>query len=480
MRSCLCFALLLLLPRALAAAEAPRATLAFEGPAYVDMPIWVRVTLPDTPNLRLVQANLRYPLSEIPWGFDGHSFEVRRDGKPLPSLKVQWRSGSTRSPSPAPSGSPAGRLPLHLLYPFDQPGKYLVKYEYEAQPDGPGPPPAIRAESDWIELEVKPFSAQQREAWLSEKLAHPPRDEGLLVGDYLPSLLAHPDDRVLGALTTCFYRPERFVQEMAVYSLDYYPGATVAAVVPKVLHEKGPFRMLSFLPLWRPDWFRPVADRLAEAALPYLDSDGAETVGSALGTLTVLEGHRISFHGPARARADAAIWDHLDHLLTFREPIVLAPLLNFVGVERSARAREAVWKIADRPDARPVRQQALLTAAVLGDPRDLPRLGALLATGDAAVTGLPSQLRITWGDQATPYLIAGLHSPNPDTRLPCACELSLGGHREGFSYLLAIVEGPDGQAAVGVMGFMIDHLGLRNGALQPDAVALLKAKLEPK
>ena len=113
----------------LAQAELPRATITFEQPVYVNMPVWVHVTLPDTPELARAQANLRYPFQEQPQDFHGHDFRVTRDGEALPAIEAR-RVSSGGGGSVAPPTSPTGRLPLHLLYRFDRPGKYLVKYEY--------------------------------------------------------------------------------------------------------------------------------------------------------------------------------------------------------------------------------------------------------------------------------------------------------------------------------------------------------------
>ncbi len=109
-----------------------KAVITFEQPVYANMPVWVHVALPDTPELEQVRVNLRYPLSPDPWDFRGHAFQVTRDGVSLP-MRIDPRrtpslsgGGAGGGGSIAPPTSPAGRLPLHLLYRFDRPGKYLV------------------------------------------------------------------------------------------------------------------------------------------------------------------------------------------------------------------------------------------------------------------------------------------------------------------------------------------------------------------
>jgi len=53
------------------------------GPAYVNMPIWIEVGLPD-PQWR----SLRYPITIWPADFGGHQFEVRRNGVDYPPIKL--------------------------------------------------------------------------------------------------------------------------------------------------------------------------------------------------------------------------------------------------------------------------------------------------------------------------------------------------------------------------------------------------------
>ena len=45
------------------------------GEAYVDMPVWIEIDLPDS-----LAHSLRYPVTAYPSDFGGHSFEVRRNG----------------------------------------------------------------------------------------------------------------------------------------------------------------------------------------------------------------------------------------------------------------------------------------------------------------------------------------------------------------------------------------------------------------
>ncbi len=460
---------------ALAAGSPAKAVIAFEQPVYANMPVWVHVTLPKTTEeLRLAQVNLRYPFSTQPWEFHGHTFQVTRDGVPLP-MRIDPRrmGGRDGVGSVGPPTAPAGRLPLHVLYRFDQPGKYLVRYQYT----GLGPPAQsrpVRAESEWTELDVHPFFAEQRATWLKGQLAHPPKDLGLFIGDYLPSLLATPDDRVLAALLAYLHRPDELVQRMAIDGLSYYPDATIRGAIPKTIREQGPTVNLAYFIAAGHD-LRPAGDQIVTATLPYLTSKAPSPVAGALQTLVFMENPQWGLDAHTKARINAAIWKRMSHPMGFQEHAVLSPLTTFLVFDRSPRARALLWKLSSRPS---IREQALINLAWFGDGRDLAKLGALLKTGDPAVWPLAYQLRRQWGEKATPYLVEGLRSANARTRYQCARELAQAGHREGFAYLRQVLERGDQQSKMQVIMDLTDRFGLPRGAAESQALALLDAKLK--
>jgi len=111
-----------------------RPVISLREPAFAGMPVWVRVEKP------WGKGWLRYPFYTEPWDMGGGSFEVRSQGRDLPIL--------TLLPYPPPDfgGMTMGlphevparylhRVPLHLVYPMDQPGIYQIRYtEYRAEP----------------------------------------------------------------------------------------------------------------------------------------------------------------------------------------------------------------------------------------------------------------------------------------------------------------------------------------------------------
>jgi beta-lactamase regulating signal transducer with metallopeptidase domain len=207
--------------------------LTFKEPVYQNMPVWVSIT----------SVNIRYPFRSEPWFAWGHDFEVMRDGKPLPRVKnaghfpspfysVGFWGGSINVPN-----APAGRLPLHLWYRFDKPGTYRVRYirhddhwspgAFSTDGEGNIVPSKIVQATDWVTLEIKPFSTKQRKTWQKQQIANLPRDPGKLVGDALPSLLASPDETSLPAFLRSIKHKDKIVQQYAVHSLRYFNQAVL-------------------------------------------------------------------------------------------------------------------------------------------------------------------------------------------------------------------------------------------------------------
>ncbi|MFN0106034.1 MAG: hypothetical protein ACKV2U_28590, partial [Bryobacteraceae bacterium] len=107
------------------------------------------------------------------------------------------------------------------------------------------------------------------------------------------------------------------------------------------------------------------------------------------------------------------------------------------------RARTALWDFVQRGIAK---GQALIAITWRKDPRDLPRLGSLLAApaNDPVAAGLYSlsyAMRNAYGDAALPSLeTALLKSGYVGVQTDCARELMLAGRPSGFAFAAQAIE----------------------------------------
>jgi hypothetical protein len=190
------------------------------GHAYVHMPVWIDVDQPMT-------SGIFYPYGVFPLDFGGNELEVLFKGEPFAKLKPIEPIGTTIGPGSgtvAPQDSPRERLPLHLIYRFDEPGIYSVRYT--ARPDK-------GIQSDWTDIVVEPYSAAQRAVWLeAEATKATTASRGELVGDIIPSLLAWPDEAALGVLLTLVDNPDGLVRECARMSLFLFDEDVQRRAIP--------------------------------------------------------------------------------------------------------------------------------------------------------------------------------------------------------------------------------------------------------
>jgi hypothetical protein len=119
------------------------------------------------------------------------------------------------------------RLPLHLLYRFDRPGPYEVRYVgYDFRY-----PMAkhVLAISPWIPIQVRPQPPGKRHAWLDSMRSAEPGDPVEWLSDYLPSLLAVPDAAVLPLLKDAVYHPNGLVRQYALYALSFFDDTLLSS-----------------------------------------------------------------------------------------------------------------------------------------------------------------------------------------------------------------------------------------------------------
>jgi len=202
-----------------------------ERPAAVGMPVWLKIP-PDG-------VNSYYPFGwAVPADFGCKLVEVRRDRQILPiiaNLIEQRGPGGFAGNSCSGRGNPPARLPLHLLYRFDHPGIYEVRYT----PNN-GKVTRTQVWTDWTPIEVQPSSPEARARWLTEMRAKAPTAEKELLSDFLPNIAGFPDRQSLELLEPYLYHPSQAVRRYTAAALMYWPEAERKAEATRLLQEKGP------------------------------------------------------------------------------------------------------------------------------------------------------------------------------------------------------------------------------------------------
>ena len=411
-------------------------TVSLDEPAYAGMPVWLKV------QTRRRLGAISYPSPHGPAGFGCHQVEVRRNGKLLPLLPgSNWMKYQADFSGLGPCGSYAfpagnrkeGRLPLHLLYRFDVPGIYEVRYTMVS--DFPGiAPPKVPVQSDWTPIEVLPSTANQRREFLDAMSRRTTNlnqttDAAEIVTDILPSILGFPDDASFDLVVRYLYHPFPAVRRYAIDGLSYWPEDSTSAKLLALLHTKGPSEELVRFLLQQPEFGKAHQAEIVAASLPYLKSDSAVTIDGAL----------TAVQWPPATR-DSTI---LNALLNAAESIAARAdvqnrgnLLQMLAWSKQDQAHALLRKLAD--EGYNVAAEPLVS---FGDPEDLPRLGALLASPERSSRDqlgyLPMPMYKQFGKAAVPYFEAALRaSPGPYTAQALALQLMAAGDAQGFRYAL--------------------------------------------
>ena len=339
--------------------------------AYVDMPIWVEVKLPDP-----LRHSLRYPVTIRPADFGGHQFEVRRNGVLLPpntprhALQVDGSGPGTYGSvgSGALISLPHGpkdpsRLPLHLLYRFDKPGHYQIRYigydfRYPREKH-------VLVRSPWMPIQVEPLPTGKRQAWLASMRSRKPDDPVDWLSDYLPSLLALPDAAVLPLLKDAFYRPNGLVRQYALYALSLFDDDLLSRWIPTVIRTSGPTPDLAYLISWRRDLFQPRGSDIVHAVLPYLKSTSPVLTAGALQTLYFLKPqYDWTAHPELPALMDRAVANQAGGLIGTHNAAILQPLALYLGVWQSETSRKLLQRLVAEGT---VREQARICLRWISD-----------------------------------------------------------------------------------------------------------------
>jgi hypothetical protein len=348
--------------------------LSLDEPAYVHMPVWIHVELPYFGGAR---ESIRYPFTMTPWQFGtrnspSYEFEVRRDGKLLPKVITKDINGVVGFGSMAAPSKPKYnyRLPLHLQYRFDEPGTYEIRFTARRRL----PAEEVIYQSGWTPIQVQPFSDAQRREWLQHQIAATPSDATELLTQFLPSILAYPDDQVLAVIMECLYHPDYRVQNYAMYSLEYYGDKTIASVIPDLVRRRGPTLPLAYEISWRRDLFQDGAQDLVDSILPFLKPPSShQQLAGALKALQFLKLHYDWSRSPDMPeQMDRAVLAVAAQLVEYDDYQILGPLAEYLGTVKSDPSRELLWKLVERGGN--AREQALICLGWIGDPRDQKRL----------------------------------------------------------------------------------------------------------
>jgi hypothetical protein len=298
--------------------------ISLERPAAVGLPVWLKIPVTNT-------IETTYPfVLDLPGGFGCKGVEVRRNGSMLAGFAnlAEQESSTAFLPAPGnpcnsvfrPSTSPA-HLPLHLLYRFDQPGVYEVRFT------------SMRAAPQWTEwtpIEVQPGSPALRASWLAEMAAHAPTDAVALLTEFLPSILGYPDDESLRLLLPYLYHPNQHVRLYAGIALTYWPTIQAEASVKQLLRTTGPSDgMLRYLARGTFE-APPDFDSILDVVLPYLRSDNPVLVGGAVEAASYLTTSKAS--PERRARAKKELLDDRDHILAVGDSETVLQLNSLLAV----------------------------------------------------------------------------------------------------------------------------------------------------
>ncbi len=458
--------------------------LSLAEPAYVHMPVWIDVDRPSP-------YDVSYPYALDPRSFGGGKFEVRFNGIMLKPFENPQSDGpmvvaGLLNGSVAPADSPRGRLPLHLQYRFDVPGKYEIRFigtRFEMTP-GRGMQTVQVDESDWTEIEILPFGDAQREKWIREQMAKMPTLQnqirpGMLVGDAIPALLAWPDALALSAVLPELYDGDVLVRRFTAASLTLFDRALLAKQLTELVREKGPTEEIARLIDQQEELFEG-GHRAFLATLPaFLNSGSALAQAGALQYLVWEQNHDWGKTAEIRSRRGDLVLKAAPEILERGTANVQQLLAEALGSVRTDASREWLWKMIEAGKSG---EQSRIALTWIGDVRDLPRLAGLLTEVDAGDSrgyknfSLPYSLRHGYGDAALPWLIrAGKDTKQIGVRMACARELALANRAEGFQYLLqAVAEVPSMQREV--VQFVRDSFAGLQDATEDAVMAFIESK----
>jgi hypothetical protein len=461
----------------------PKVILSVEGAAYVHMPVWIALKRP-------LPYNVAYPYALNPGNFGGGRFEVMHNGIVLKPLEIQdppggMAIGGILNGSIAPAGSPPGRLPLHLQYRFDTPGRYEVRF-IGTRLDV-GSVPGVHEmqihrvqvdESDWTEIEILPYSDAERRNWIEEQIAKMPSSPGLLVGDAIPGLLSVPDELALRAILPELYHPDELVRRYVAASLTMFDHALVAHELTSLIRDTGPTEEIARMLDQTEELFQGGHQAFLAAMPGFLNSGLPLQQAGALQYLVWSQNHDWGKTAEFKTRLSAMVLNAAPGILEHSDSRLQQLLAEALGSIKTDPSRDLLWLMIETGKSE---GQSRIALAWIADPRDLPRLAALLtktnpADPNAIDSSLAYSLHRAYGEASLPFLKqAARDTTQFGVRLSCAKELIIAGQIEGFQYLLlAMDEIPSFKAEA--LQFVRDRFAELRGQNEDALLAFLKAK----
>ena len=201
-----------------------------------------------------------------------------------------------------------------------------------------------------------------------------------------------------------------------------------------LLHAKGPSDAIVQFLMRQPAFRAAHLVEVAEASLPFLESDSPVVMGGAVAAIRWMPVASPAFVDAMLRSAEQVI----PHVASQSA----GDLAGMLAASRDPRAHALLRRLLEEGH-----EQVVTALASFGDPDDLPKLGAMLAEpgqgggAEEHLAYLPEILYKTYGDGATPYLENALHArPGRFTTRNIVWQLMAAGDPAGFQYALQAIE----------------------------------------
>jgi len=402
------------------------AVISLDGVARVDGPVWIHVDLSRG-------LGVSYPSMARPWDFACDGFEVRRNGNLLPPIPHPML-GMIYSGPPCPGtaglsdGKSQSRLPLHLQYRFNEPGTYEVRLTHYG--DFGRRADDVRIQSDWTPIHVLPSTPRAA-------IGLHPQEPSAVVRDFLPTLLARPDDEALNILLEYLYHASPRVRSYAADALYYWPDAIVEPRLLATLHANGPSPVVAAR-------LKAHVSEVVAASMDYFFSDDPVLFQGAIAAARLALAEDSEANTQLRARVEERLTALATGNLWRTDGQTTIDIIALLGQIHTERVHNLLWNLADHHTGG---EQALIAITWQKDPKDLPRLTDFLLAqpvgekGEPSFSSLPNLMHNSFGDAALPSLRAVLEKARPvSLRLRCAEELMRANDPAGFAFAVDAIE----------------------------------------